>query len=482
MPRDSQSRKRLAIGLAVALVVAIAIAVGIAVGVTGAGAAHGACSSHLHTAADGSCVACTGAGHCGSHRVCSPTGTCVACTSDAHCSSGYVCGPTGTCSAACTVHADCGPPSGVAPLVVPANAPGVTTACADDGDCTWSSDRPHCVATGDNAGLCAECADDGDCATGKVCDPDHSACVACVTAADCDPDKACYRGACVAPFSAATPACAAHGGCSECTADQHCPAGTFCATATSTCVQCTHDAHCAGKSSAHMACTSTGLCLPACTTNADCPAATPTCHDGACRATTPLGVVALEGAEGYADAEGLGATPCVADSHCAGHLEVCGPAGRCQALGESPFTLRAVQGGGAFSVLMAAQDGGLTLETAATTTLRPSVFVVTASTTADGTGFALFGSDTGGTPSIVLKAGPTAVAGAPAATYAPISTAAHPWVLKGEGGVNLAVVPTPGQRVAFSLGGRGSYLTPDFDGRSVVLGDLPYYWTLGQPW
>ncbi len=240
--------------------------------------------------------------------------TCQACTTNTECKfqggQGYC--ATGRCSNICDGDSPPGNNGCVTPakpLCKPASnvAGGYDCAACVEADCTPTNQR--CATAGTKAGSCVQCLTSADCKSGlaPVCDATTFACRA-RTAADC-----------VAP----TPVLSGAGECVECTLPQHCAGsakGTICVAGKNVCGQCNSNADCPAAaptcnpttSLCELGCTAsvclaqpvaklcnavTNQCVQ-CATDAQCPVgATPLCSSGFC-----AGCDAVAGTVGAVDA------------------------------------------------------------------------------------------------------------------------------------------------------------------------------------
>jgi hypothetical protein len=140
------------------------------------------------------CRACTQDSDCNGQGLCATAmndpskGKCVQCLKDSQCHPGFCDPGTDTCGA-CTPTAGCSNPKPVC------GSGHMCTPCASDSDCANNKNGGVCQTAGAGAGSCAQCSPSNVAAcTGATpaCDPNSSACVACVATADCkDRSRVC---------------------------------------------------------------------------------------------------------------------------------------------------------------------------------------------------------------------------------------------------------------------------------------------------
>lgn len=214
-------------------------------------------------------------------------GVCVQCVSDGDCDSvAPYCDNQGACRPCADGTTSC--------LVRAAQ-----TVCSSNADCSSTPLTPICDDTDPAVpAKCIECFSDMDCAfPAAYCRNDHT-CVACLSDNDCGvPNPYCspVTNRCVAcvndsQCSSPLPYCLQTvGECVQCTQSSEClsQAQPACELSGYTCVECTEDSFCAGSLNPFCD-TEEYQCSTSCSTDADCPAAFPTClSSGKCVDPTP---------------------------------------------------------------------------------------------------------------------------------------------------------------------------------------------------
>jgi Cys-rich repeat protein len=239
------------------------------------------CSDDSSDGAGNSSITCTLAGNrcefdctkdlgcveCLTNNDCEPgspvcvLGTCSACATNSDCATGQVCEPaTHQCAAPCTTNADCRPN---APLCDTAS--GACVGCLAATDCPAAA--PLCDATRKQ---CSQCTSRADCGVAApACNLQTGQCEECLVDTDCNGSGACGQD------HQCHPLCKTNDDCAGVTGEQEFPGeGPLCNLTTGACVECLSPTDCTDP--AQPLCNEQFRCV-ACTTNADCPVATPIC-------------------------------------------------------------------------------------------------------------------------------------------------------------------------------------------------------------
>lgn len=127
---------------------------------------------------------------------------------------------------------------------------------------------------------CVECTADEHCAAGSVphCDTASGRCVECLADSDCAPDSACRSARCVSPCMQRTAE-----SCESSLEDTHDERDEQCEVSNGQCVHCDAARPCRGAETGMLCDAARGLCVQ-CITEADCSGARPRCDliRGAC--------------------------------------------------------------------------------------------------------------------------------------------------------------------------------------------------------
>jgi len=203
------------------------------------------------------CVQCLSNDDCGPGAPVCVLGVCAACAKNSDCGTGEACDPSDhQCRTACESNSDCG---GERPDLCDPETH-ACVGCLASTDCP--AERPVCEP---ERSECSACASRDDCGVATpACNLQTGQCVECLVDSDCGTDYAC------ATDHQCHPLCRSNSDCGS-------AARPLCNTLTGACVECLTAADCTNAS--RPVCSDRGLCV-GCTSDQDCPAATPICRTG----------------------------------------------------------------------------------------------------------------------------------------------------------------------------------------------------------
>jgi len=217
------------------------------------------------------CVQCETNANCDAGAPICVLGQCRACGASSDCNTGQVCSPaTHQCGTPCTTNAECAPGQGNQNAPLCDTAAKVCVGCLSATDCPAAT--PICDAT---RRQCSQCSSRADCGVATpACNLQNGRCVECLVDVDCN-----GKGACGTDHQC-HPVCKANADCTAPGAQGIAGQGNFCNTATGACVECLLATDCSADPATPVCSPTQHRCV-ACTTNAECPAATPICESTA---------------------------------------------------------------------------------------------------------------------------------------------------------------------------------------------------------